>query len=217
MTPHQIFDNALNMKSKIKFGIIPKSVRSTIVTKIGAGLTKKQIRSKILLRLKTQKEEDRDRKSKIIKRKLFRTSVFKKAKIVMFYMSFDGEVNTEEMIKEAHRLGKIVAVPVCKGNRVTLRPCILRNKAKFKKGPYGICEPAVKRYINSEDLDLVIVPGIAFDKKGNRLGRGRGCYDYFLKRLNPYAASIGLAFNFQILPSLPATTTDVSVDRVISN
>ncbi len=178
-------------------------------------MTKKQIRSKILSRLKTQKEEDRDRKSKIIKKKLFRTPVFKKAKIVMFYMSFDGEVNTQDMIKEAHRLGKIVAVPVCQGNRVTLRPCILRNNAKLKKGPYGICEPAVKKYIKLEDLDLVIVPGIAFDKKGNRLGRGRGCYDYFLKRLTRNTASIGLAFDFQILPSLPATTTDVRIEKVI--
>ena len=179
------------------------------------GLTKKQIRSKILARLKTQKEEDRNRKSKFIKDKLFRTSVFKKAKMVMFYISFDGEVNTGEMIKEAHRLGKIVAVPVCKGNRITIRPCLLRNKAKVKKGPYGPCEPAVKKYIKLEDLDLVIVPGIAFDKKGNRLGRGRGCYDYFLKRVAGDTASIGLAFDFQILPSLPATTQDVSVDKVL--
>ena len=178
-------------------------------------LTKKQMRSKILLRLKTQKEEDRNRKSKFIKDKLFRASVFKKAKIVMFYISFNGEVNTEEMIKEAHRLGKIVAVPVCKGNRITIRPCLLRNKAKVKKGPYGICEPAVKKYIKLEDLDLVIVPGIAFDKKGNRLGRGKGCYDYFLKRVTGDTASIGLAFDFQILPSLPATTQDVSVNKII--
>jgi len=180
-------------------------------------LTKKQIRSKILSRLKTQKEEGRNRKSKLIKKKLFITPVFKKARIVMFYISFDGEVNTQGMIKEAYRLGKIVAVPVCKGNRITIRPCVLRNKAKLKRGPYGICEPAVKKYIKLEDLDLVIVPGVAFDKKGNRLGRGKGCYDYFLKRLRPDTVSIGLAFDFQILPYLPATTQDVSVDRVISN
>jgi len=169
----------------------------------------------MLLRLKTQKEEDRDRKSKIIKEKLFRASVFKKAKIVMFYMSFDGEVNTEDMIKEAHRLGKIVAVPVCKSNRITIRPCLLRAKTKLKDGSYGVCEPAVKEYIKLEDLDLVIVPGVAFDKKGNRLGRGRGCYDHFLKRVHSNAVSIGLAFDFQILPALPATTTDVRIGKVI--
>jgi 5-formyltetrahydrofolate cyclo-ligase len=193
-----------------------KPTMSTYEVGSGAGLTKKQIRSKILLRLKTQKEEDRNRKSKLIKDKLFRTPVFKKAKIVMFYISFDGEVNTQDMIKEAHRLGKIVAVPVCKRQRITIRPCVLQNKAELKKGPYGICEPAVKKYIKLEDLDLVLVPGIAFDKKGNRLGRGKGCYDYFLKRVTRDTASIGLAFDFQILPYLPATTTDVKIGKVVS-
>ena len=192
-----------------------KRMSTTNIKAARGKLTKKQIRSKILLRLKTQKEEGRDRKSKAIKKKLFRTPVFKRAKVVMFYMSFDGEVNTEGMIKGAHRVGKIVAVPVCKRDRITIRPCILRTKAKLNNGPYGICEPAVKQYIKLEDLDLVIVPGVAFDKKGNRLGRGRGCYDYFLKRVSRDTASIGLAFDFQILPSIPATTTDVKVGKVI--
>lgn len=184
--------------------------------KAEVGLTKRQIRSKILFKLKIQKEDNRDQKSKSIKEQLFRTQVFKKAKIVMFYLSFDGEVNTLDMIKEAHNLGKIVAVPVCKKNKVTLRPCILPAKAGLKKGPYGVCEPAIKRRVNLEDLDLVIVPGIAFDKKGNRLGRGKGCYDLFLKKLYPKGIpTIGLAFDFQILPLIPATKRDVSVDRVI--
>ncbi len=180
-------------------------------------LTKKQIRSKIISKLKIQKEEDRNKKSRAIKDRLFGSSVFKKAKIVMFSISFNGEVNTQDMLKEAKRLGKIVVVPVCKRHRVTIRPCILQDKAKFKKGPYGICEPAVKKFINPEDLNLVIVPGIAFDKKGNRLGRGRGCYDYFLQKLPKETISIGLAFDFQILPFIPATHTDVRVHRVISN
>jgi len=177
-------------------------------------LTKEQIRSTILLRLKTQKEEDRDRKSKIIKNKLFRTLVFRKAKIVMFYISFDGEVNTQEMIKGAQNLGKTVAVPVCKKKR-TIRPCILQAQARLKKGPYGICEPVVNRFVNCEDLDLAIVPGVAFDRRGNRLGRGKGYYDRFLKELPSEAISLGLAFDFQILPSLPATKTDVSVNKII--
>jgi 5-formyltetrahydrofolate cyclo-ligase len=176
-------------------------------------LTKQQIRSKILLRLKIQKEADRDRKSKIIKNKLFRTLVFRKAKRVMFYISFDGEVKTKEMIKEARKLGKIVAVPLCK-NRV-MRPCMLGENPKLKKGPYGVCEPAVKRCINLRDIDLVIVPGLAFDRRGLRLGRGKGCYDRFLKKISKKTTSIGLAFDFQVLPSIPATKTDVNVDRVI--
>lgn len=180
-------------------------------------LTKEQIRSKILLKLKAQKEASRNKKSRIIKRKLFRASVFRKAKTVMFYVSFDGEVNTEGMIKEAQRLGKIIAVPVCERHRKTIRPCILYDKARLKAGPYGISEPVVKEYISLEDLNLVIVPGVAFDRQGNRLGRGKGCYDSFLKKLPEETVSIGLAFDFQILPSIPATKMDVSVDRVIMN
>jgi 5-formyltetrahydrofolate cyclo-ligase len=179
------------------------------------GLTKQQIRSKILFELKTQKEDNRDRKSRRILKRLLRTGVFKRAKIIMSYIAFDGEVNTEEMIKEAKKLGKIVTVPVCRRNRITLRPCILDDNAGLKKGHYGVCEPSPKRFIHPKDLDLVIVPGVAFDKQGNRLGRGKGCYDRFLKRLPEDIPCIGIAFDFQILPRIPAKTHDISVDKVI--
>lgn len=178
-------------------------------------LTKEQIRSKILLRLKIQKEENRERKSKLIKKKLFGVSVFKKAKHIMFYIAFGKEVNTEEMMRKAKKLGKKVYVPVCKKDRITLRPCILEDNASLKKGPYGICEPVIKKSIPPEKLDLVIVPGIAFDKKGNRLGRGRGCYDRFLAKIPKDTPTIGLAFDFQIVPSLPRQTHDVSVNKII--
>jgi len=180
-----------------------------------AGLTKKQIRSKMLLRLKTQKEEDQDQKSRIIQEKLFRTKVFQKAKRVMFYVSMAGEVDTRKMIKAAQKKGKIVAVPVCKKNKVVIRPCILKDKTRLVKGPYGVCEPLKKKFINASNINLVIVPGLAFDKQGNRLGRGKGCYDYFLKRMPKRIPSIGLAFGFQILPQIPAGTSDVKVHRVI--
>jgi len=179
-------------------------------------LTKRQIRSKILLKLKEQEEKERNQKSKIIKEKLFKTAEFVKAKKVMFYIAFGGEVNTEEMIKEALRLGKIIAVPVCRKKRI-MRPCIFTGQTRLKKGPYGTAEPAIKRFMDTDDLDLVIVPGVAFDKKGNRLGRGKGYYDNFLNKLPKRVATIGLAFDFQILSFVPTTQTDVSVQRVIFN
>ena len=178
-------------------------------------LTKAQIRSKILLRLKTQKEEDRNRKSKLIRDKLLRNKVFKKAKIVMFYIAFGGEVNTEEMIREAKKIGKLICVPVCRKDKETMQPAILEDHAKLKKGPYGVLEPVSETLVNPEDLDLIIVPGLAFDKKGNRLGRGKGCYDRFLSTLSDKMPSIGLAFDFQILPSVPTTNFDVSMKKVI--
>jgi 5-formyltetrahydrofolate cyclo-ligase len=178
-------------------------------------LTKKRIRSKILLKLKTQKEEDRNRKSRKIKAKLLKTKAFKKAKIVMFYIAFGGEVDTKEMIEEARKLGKIIAVPVCMANRVLMKPCILDYNAGLVHGPYGVLEPAVKRFFSTQELDLVVVPGVAFDTKGNRLGRGKGCYDVFLAKIPKDTPSIGLAFDFQILPSLPSAGHDVSVGRVL--
>jgi len=188
---------------------MPANIRSS-------GLTKEQIRSKILYKLKTQKEEGRSRKSKLIKNKLFRSQVFKKAKRIMFYISFGGEVGTKDMIKEAQKLGKIISVPVCKKNR-TIKPCRLGSATTLAKGLYGICEPTLKRFVNLRNLDLVVVPGVAFDKKGNRLGRGKGYYDSFLRMLSDRATSVGLAFDFQILPAIPTTKRDTKVHRVISN
>jgi 5-formyltetrahydrofolate cyclo-ligase len=181
----------------------------------GVGLTKKKIRSKLLLRLKIQKEEKKKQKSEAIKKKLFRTEVFKRAKTVMFYIAFDGEVDTQEMIKEAHKLGKKVVVPICHKDR-TIWPCILKEKARLKKGFYGISEPTDKKSVSLKAIDLVLVPGVAFDKKGNRLGRGKGYYDRFLKRIPENRPSIGLAFDFQILPFVPTTNLDVSVKKIIS-
>lgn len=177
-------------------------------------LTKKQIRNKILLKLRTQKEEQRSRKSRIIQKKLFSSRMFRKAKTVMFYISFDGEVKTEDMIREAKILGKKVVAPVCKRNK-TMKACLVDGESGLRKGPYGILEPASNKRVNLKNLDLVVVPGLAFDHKGARLGRGEGYYDRFLKKLHPKTASCGLAFDFQILPSIPTTKMDVGLNRVI--
>jgi len=179
-------------------------------------LTKKLLRSKILLRLKRQKEGDRSQKIKAIGSKLLKAIEFKKAKTVMFYIALRGEVNTDQMIKAAKQLGKIVAVPVCISDRISIKPCILDGHGVMRKGPYGVVEPAVKRPARLRDLDLIIVPGLAFDKKGNRLGRGKGYYDRFLGSLPKGTPIIGLAYDFQILPTVPTASHDVSVTHVIS-
>ncbi|MCX7926922.1 MAG: 5-formyltetrahydrofolate cyclo-ligase [Candidatus Omnitrophica bacterium] len=177
-------------------------------------LTKQKIRNKILYKLKMQKELKRIKKSRQIKEKLFRSRLFKNAKTVMFYMSFGGEVDTSEMIREAHEIGKTVVVPVCEKNR-KMHPCLWKQGANLLPGPYGIPEPAQKRHLSLKRLDLVIVPGLAFDKKGRRLGRGKGYYDRFLRMLPEKTATIGLAFDFQILSRVPTTPNDVDVHKVI--
>ena len=133
----------------------------------------------------------------------------------MFYISFGGEPETSGMIEAARSSGKIVMVPVCTKNNMIIRPCLLEDSAELRIGPYGIREPALERPVPIDNLDLVIVPGVAFDKKGNRLGRGKGYYDRFLKELSDDTATIGLAYDFQILPSVPVQAHDVSVKRVL--
>lgn len=177
-------------------------------------LTKQRIRSKILLKLKSQKEEERIYKSSRIKDKLFKSKDFKRAKIVMFYVSGVGEVETQEMIRQAKELGKTILAPTCTKNRM-LKPCFLEKGARLVRGPYGIREPVTKSCISPKKIDLVVVPGLAFDRRGRRLGKGKGYYDRFLKRVSEKTASIGLAFDFQILPAIPTTQQDVSVNKVI--
>ncbi len=179
------------------------------------GLTKQQIRSRMLLKLKIQNETDQNRKSKAIKNKLFRTSVFRRAKTVMFYIAFGGEVKTEEMIELAKKIGKIVCVPVMKRDRISIRPALMGDCAKLVRAPYGVMQPAIKKAVNLQDVDLVIVPGLAFDKKGNRLGRGKGCYDRFMKEIPKRTDTIGLAYGFQILSSFPTAIHDVSVKKIL--
>jgi len=178
-------------------------------------LTKDKLRSKILFNLRKQKENQRLEKSRLIKNKLFRLKVFKKAKRIMFYLAYDGEVETKEMIKEAIKQGKIVAVPVCKVKDKKIIPCKIGPDTKFKKGPYGIKEPSKMVPLSLKELDLVIVPGVAFDKSGMRLGRGKGYYDYFLQNLSEKTTTIGLAFDFQIVSCLPTLPHDMPVDRVL--
>lgn len=164
--------------------------------------------------LRQAKEEELTQKSRAVKKALFKSEFFKKAKTVMFYMSVGGEVDTSEMIRDAQKLGKKVVVPVCCGNRA-MKPCVLHDEAALLKGPYGICEPVLKTPVRLKELGLVIVPGVAFDKHGKRLGRGKGYYDCFLKKLPRDTMSIGLAYDFQVLPSIPTTERDIDVHKVI--
>jgi len=179
-------------------------------------LTKRQLRNILLIRLKEQSEQQRERKSKFIERKLLNQEEFIKAKRIMFYLAFEGEVKTENMINKAKELGKEIYVPLCDTKQKALRPCLLRKDSRLIKGPYQTLQPQTKTGLPLDELDMVIVPALAFDKNGNRLGRGKGYYDRLLKKISHHTSSIGLAFDFQILPTLPIEQNDVPVNKVLS-
>ena len=180
---------------------------------------KKKIREELLKKLKDHKEVERLHKSFKIAHKLFLLEEFIKAKTVLFYLSMDGEVDTLRMIKEAIKQGKRVAVPViCRAAHEMIPSLIEDTETELKTGPYGVRHPKEEcvRPIPLESIDLVVLPGLAFDEVGNRLGRGMGYYDRFLSRLPRHVPTVGLAFDFQIIRDFPPLEPhDLSVTRVL--
>ncbi len=180
---------------------------------------KRKLREKLLGKLRTHKEDDRLKKSLKVGEKLFCLKEFLRAKTVLFYLSFDGEVDTVRMIKDAMKRGKRVAVPVIRRETKEIIPSLIKDlDAELKTGPYGVRHPKEEyiRPIPLDSIDLVVVPGLAFDEAGNRLGRGMGYYDKFLSRLPKDVPSVGLAFDFQMLRDFPPLEPhDFSVSRVL--
>jgi 5-formyltetrahydrofolate cyclo-ligase len=179
--------------------------------------SKEEIRERILTLLRNQEEEQRLKKSLRIGDKLFKMQEFHNATTILFYASFDGEVNTLEMIKKAKKLGKTIGLPRINKEKKEIIPTLCEYSVDdLENGPYGIKEPRAKG-ARLKEIDVVIVPGVAFDQHKNRLGRGGGYYDRFLKSLPQDTPTIGLAFDFQIVEHLPCDTHDVCVSHLIVN
>ena len=154
-------------------------------------------------------------KSRQIKKRLYRIDEFKKAKNILFYISYDGEVFTHDVIKEAF-FDKIVVVPISNKKDYSLILSKLNSFKDLEEGPYGILEPKKERIkeISIDEIDLIIVPGIAYDINGNRIGHGKGYYDRLLKNTN--AIIVALAFEFQIMENIPTDEHDKPVDIIIT-
>ena len=173
----------------------------------------------MLKQLKLQPKAVRRRKSALIQKKLFRLREFRQAHTVVFYVALPSEVDTHAMIDESLRLGKRVAVPIVNRRTKALTASLIESRQQdLAPGPYGILQPKRdrRRPAALEEIDAVIVPGLAFTETGQRLGRGRGYYDRFLSRLPERVATFGLAFSFQVFSGLPSDPHDVRVARVIS-
>ena len=182
-------------------------------------LAKKQLRTTCLRRLKQQREDDRRRRSNAIRRKVFRLTAFRRAKTICCYVALPYEVQTWRMIEEMLSRGKRVVVPVSEPRTKRLRLSEVRNPAtELARGTFGVWEPkpSVVRPIRTRDVDLVIVPALAFDRRGHRLGHGHGYFDRFLSRIPRTTPTMGLAFRFQLLDCLPHAAHDHAVQTVLT-
>lgn len=180
---------------------------------------KGSLRTYYLELLRKQAGIDRQAKSRIITQKLFEHAAVVKANTILFYASLPGEVDTFAMINKAFELKKHICLPLVVENQREMIPTLTKTMADLEKGPHGILQPRPddSNRVALSDIDAVIVPGLAFDRSNNRLGRGAGYYDRFLSALPASTATIGLAFDFQMLDRLPVEEHDVPLSCVIAN
>ena len=174
---------------------------------------KNQLKESILEKRNLLSKQEITERSNKIESALFNLEKYKKSRIVMFFVSFNSEVNTHEMIKQALK-DKTVVIP--KVEHHGIEPSVIIDFDNLIPcGKFGILEPIEIMKIAYKNINLVLVPGIAFDEEGHRIGYGLGFYDKFLKKV-PKAVKIGLAFDFQIVDKIPTEQHDVPVDFIVT-
>jgi 5-formyltetrahydrofolate cyclo-ligase len=171
---------------------------------------KKDLRKKLLE--KRDKLASKDIKSIEIAEKFINMDIYKKAKAIMIYASFKSEVMTDYLLKCLTLDNKTIIFPKCSIKANEILPIKIENESDFEIGAYGILEPIGEIY-KKDEIDIVVVPAISFDKKGHRLGYGKGYYDRFLKDFK--GQSVGFCYSDMIEEGLPIEDHDIKVDMVI--
>ena len=137
------------------------------------------------------------------------------AHTILLYSALPDEVQTQSLINELVLQGKTVLLPkVIDGSTMEVRR--YTGTKDLAPGVYGIMEPIGERFTDYASIDLAVIPGMAFDQEGHRLGRGKGYYDRFLAQLTPKTYKIGLCFPWQRVDNVPTDEQDVTMDCVIS-
>lgn len=173
-------------------------------------MDKKELRTHIKSLKKQHSRESLLEQSKSILSKLENNKAFIEAKTVMLYSSLPDEVYTHDFLEKWRNEKKII-LPTVVGDDII--PVELSRDTEFATGDFNILEPQNEEYTG--DYDLIVVPGVAFDRNGNRIGRGKGYYDRFLcKHLDVYR--IGICFDFQVVDEVPTEDNDIKMNEVIS-
>ena len=177
------------------------------------------LRNKLRQSLQPISRLDKRKKSQTITGKVLKHPYFKKAVNIVTYIGLLGEVQTRDLVLKALKMKKNIFIPRIDLARKEIKIYQIRNwKTDLRKRTYGILEPkpAPKRLGDVKQIDLVIAPGLGFDRSGRRLGRGGGYFDRFLSRAQK-AKKIGLAFREQIISRIPTGNHDVRMDCVITD
>lgn len=163
---------------------------------------------------------DKDERSRLICERLVSLPEYQRARTVMYYVDVRSEVRTRHYLPTALRHAKRIVVPYCVEGELEL--FLLGDMDELAIGMYRILEPKVElrslpeKRVNVDELDLIIVPGVAFDRNGGRMGHGFGYYDKLLQHARPDTPLVALAFECQLFPEIPTETHDVFMDKIIT-
>jgi 5-formyltetrahydrofolate cyclo-ligase len=180
---------------------------------------KQEIRNEISTFFNSLSSEALEEKTRIIENRLFEFANFLESKIVMLYVNAENEVATDSIVKRAFEFSKIVVLPAFDKAKATMRLMKVDHPAKdLVVGPRGILEPnpAKCKVVPLDCIDIAIVPGIAMDEKGGRIGSGDGYYDRLIPDLPMTTRKVGLVFEGQLVPQVPMESHDKHVDIIIT-
>ena len=175
---------------------------------------KNQLRAKYKAVRRSLPNRVKARESKKITDKILNLDEYKASKNIFVYVSCEDEVDTHMLIEQMLRDKKTVLVPKCDTASNTMIAIKINDFSDLEVGAYGLLEPTDNKAFDKNNIDMIIVPGVAFDKMRNRLGLGGGYYDRFLNGFS--GITVGVAFAECISDGLPTACTDVKMNIVIS-
>jgi 5-formyltetrahydrofolate cyclo-ligase len=181
--------------------------------------TKDEIRSNIAKTLAALSDREVEEKITRIENRLFEFANFLEANIVLLYINSTSEVNTLKIIERCLNYKKIVILPAFNITKYDMKLFKVDNPdTDLMPGPRGILEPDSSRcnLVPIECIDIAIIPGVAFDEKGGRIGSGNGYYDRFIPKLSITTRKVALTFENQIIPQIQMESHDKYVDIIIT-
>lgn len=170
---------------------------------------KGKLRKLVKVRVKAISFAEREKRATALLRAVWKHPAFEQAQNVLLFWPLPDEINTIPLIEHAYAVSKTIFLPVVVGDDLVIKPY---NPMAMKPGAFGILEPQGDP-VSPVQLDLIIVPGVAFDAAGNRMGRGKGFYDRLLAGTS--ATTIGVCYAEQYYLSIPTEPHDVPLNDVI--
>ena len=174
-------------------------------------MDKKQLRKSIKAQVKSLSPENKLQQANEVFSYIEHTPLFKRSANIMIFSSLPDELPTHHVIERWASI-KNVFLPRVNGDDIDV---IKYEPGTLKQGSFNILEPTGDDVVNPRVLDLIIVPGVAFDRNGNRCGRGKGYYDRFLSQTK--ATTIAVCFDCQLVDSLPVEPHDIPAQYVVTN